>query len=243
MPVKFIDILGIRFMNGDVHDAIQLLDNGGVMVVPAAPALATIDMDPDYHQALKDSDFAIFDSGFLVLLLYLFRGIRVKKISGLLFLREFLSPSHNIIAKDLFLIDPNNEDSEANNRFLNTQGFHIESASQYIAPMYEADVLDTQLLNELNYRRPKYVLINLGGGVQEKLAVFLKKNLAYSPGIICTGAAIAFLTGRQANIPTLADRVYLGWMFRCISSPTRFIPRYLSGFRLIPVLFSHRDKS
>jgi len=240
MAKKFVEIRGITFLDGNAADAMQLLANGAVMVVPSAPGLATIDRDPDYYQALKESDFAIFDSGLLVLLLRLFKGMRVTKLSGLLFLREFLAASHQLPAGALFLVDPSAEDSDINRHYLATEGIAIEPADQYVAPMYGTDVTDQKLLERLNRQRPQYLLINLGGGVQEKLAWFLKQQLDYQPGIICTGAAIAFLTGRQANIPTIIDKLYLGWLFRCISSPSRFIPRYLAAFRLIPVLLFHR---
>lgn len=32
----------------------------------------------------------------------------------------------------------------------------------------------------------------------------------------------------QANIPTRADRLYLGWLFRILQSPKTFLPRYAS---------------
>ena len=37
-----------------------------------------------------------------------------------------------------------------------------------------------------------YILINLGSGIQEPLGLYLNENLNFKPGIICTGAAIAF---------------------------------------------------
>ncbi|MBW1700409.1 MAG: WecB/TagA/CpsF family glycosyltransferase [Deltaproteobacteria bacterium] len=68
----------------------------------------------------------------------------------------------------------------------------------------------------LEKRKPKYVLINIGGGTQEKLGLFLKKNLSYKPGIICNGAAIAFLTEKQVSIPTFFDAFYMGWLLKCL---------------------------
>jgi hypothetical protein len=39
-------------------------------------------------------------------------------------------------------------------------------------------------------------------------------------------ALATFLTGTQANIPTWADRLYLGWLLRIFQSPRTFLPRY-----------------
>ena len=56
------------------------------------------------------------------------------------------------------------------------------------------------------------------------------------PAILCTGAAIAFLTGGQATIPKWADRLYLGWLFRILQSPRKYFYRYLQAARLPFVL-------
>ncbi len=50
--------------------------------------------------------------------------------------------------------------------------------------------------------------------MQERLGYALRKQLSYKPAILCLGAAIAFLSGGQANIPNWADRLMLGWLFR-----------------------------
>jgi lipopolysaccharide/colanic/teichoic acid biosynthesis glycosyltransferase len=85
-------------------------------------------------------------------------------------------------------------------------------------------------------------MVGLGGGVQERLGLFLKQHLSYRPAIFCTGAAIAFLTGGQARIPVWADRLYLGWLLRIIDAPTKFHRRYWEAFRLAPVIWRYRDK-
>jgi len=80
--------------------------------------------------------------------------------------------------------------------------------------------------------KPRYIVINLGGGVQELLGSYLKFNLDYKPSIICSGAAIAFLTGQQAKIPLIFDKFYLGWLVRIIFNPSAFISRYIKAFKL-----------
>jgi len=242
MSARVVEVFGIEFLDGDFSDAAARLDQGGVMVVPSGPGLATIDRDADYYQALKDSDLALFDSGLLVLLLRVFKRIRVRKLSGLLFLREFLQALRTRDGVSLFLVDPSPTDSDINQVFLDSQGITVSDRDRYVAPMYGNEVVDEELLRQLELRRPDYVLINIGGGVQEKLAHFLQRELSFRPGILCTGAAIAFLTGRQAGIPSIADRLSLGWLVRCAGSPRQFIPRYWAALRLIPVFFRYADQ-
>ena len=82
----------------------------------------------------------------------------------------------------------------------------------------------------------------IGGGVQERLGYALKQQLSFRPGILCLGAAIAFLSGGQAAIPPWADRLMLGWLFRIVFSPRRYFPRYWAALKLIPLIFRYRDR-
>ncbi len=82
----------------------------------------------------------------------------------------------------------------------------------------------------------------LGGGTQERLGLYLKQHLAYRPAIHCIGAAIAFLSGDQVDIPVWGDRFYLGWLFRCLSDPKRFVPRYWGARKLIALMWRYRDR-
>lgn len=234
-------LFDIRFVDGSYPEIRQRLDQGGLMVAPAAPALATIKSDKRYYSALKQGDCVIFDSGLLCLLLRVIKGMRVRKLSGLAFLRGFLSDVSRCKPGELFLIDPDETNSMANHLLLRQSGYDIDRSHQYVAPMYEQGrVEDPLLLEALQRLQPRYIIVGLGGGVQEVLGAYLRTNLDYSPAILCTGAAMAFLTGSQASIPPILDRLYLGWLARCVSDPRRFVPRYWRGFKLVPMLI-HED--
>jgi N-acetylglucosaminyldiphosphoundecaprenol N-acetyl-beta-D-mannosaminyltransferase len=234
---EFIEIFGIKFLKGGYSSAVKILSKGGFMIVPSAPSLTIIKSDEYYFDSLKASDFAIADSGLMVLILKMFYKIHLEKLSGLAFLRLLFSDCSRAESPELFLVEPTEEDHDENQKYLNNIGVNYDSNYYYIAPIYKDNVIeDFDLLKRLEEQKPKTIIINLGGGVQEKLGYFLKTHLSYKPAIICTGAAIAFLSGRQANIPDWGDRLYLGWLFRCISNPRRFVPRYLSSIKLIFML-------
>ena len=77
-------ILGIHFFNGTVDEAVdEMSRNGGLLVVPAAPALVKISEDESYRRAVTLADMAIADSGAMVLLWKILTGRRVERISGL----------------------------------------------------------------------------------------------------------------------------------------------------------------
>lgn len=239
-----VKILGIPFYNGNVNGVIDCLrSSGGLLVVPSGPGLATIDKERDYYQSLLDSDFAIADSGYMALIWNIFHRNRINRISGLEFLRFFFEDQEVKKVDSLFLINPSAKEAESNKQYLKTKGFSVGDENSYQAPVYGDHITDTALLSQLEIVRPKFVIVNIGGGVQERLGAYLIRHLTFKPAIICTGAAIAFLTGHQATIPNWVDKLYLGWLFRCIQAPVRYVPRYLKAFKLIFLLVKYGEKS
>lgn len=242
--VSKIQILGISFINEPVQKVVDLLKDGGLLVVPAAPALVNIQTDQVYFEALKRADVVIADSGYMALLWNLFKKPRIIRISGLEFLRVFFTDSVVMASRKMLLVNPTPKEAKANIDYLNNNGFNIRPEQSYLAPMYDKNnVTDSTLLQLVEEQRPDYILINIGGGTQEKLGAWLQKNLSYKPAIICTGAAIAFLTGQQANIPHWADKLYLGWLMRCIANPKLYIPRYWNSFKLAGTLLRFGSNS
>ena len=70
--MKTYFILGIPFIDGYYFNTFKKLKRGGLMVVPSGPGLATIYNDLNYTEAVKNADFAIPDSGFMLFLCRLF---------------------------------------------------------------------------------------------------------------------------------------------------------------------------
>ncbi|MBL52032.1 MAG: hypothetical protein CMG57_08760 [Candidatus Marinimicrobia bacterium] len=237
-------MFGLDFINGGYSEAIKLLRQGKLMHVPSAPGLATINSDKRYAESLRKGDFAIPDSGYFVLLLKLVKNVKIKKYSGHKFLLQFFE-NEKLNKGDLFLIDPSSEESESNNRYLNAIGIPIDVSYHYVAPIYGVgEIEDKCLIDRINMlkKKPKYIMINLGSNVQEPLGCFLKEKLKFKVGIFGTGAAICFLTGTQASISPLVDNVGLGWFWRCLKNPTKFVPRYLKAIKLYRLTKTERTE-
>lgn len=223
---------------------LKLCAEGHFIVVPAAPALADLKTNSSYRESLEKSDFAITDSIFMVLLWKIFTGQSLARISGLKLLRGLLASDQLHQPGSSLWIMPSEAEREINLDWLNRNGYPVTREESHVAPMYpKGPISDPEILGWIEARKPPYIIINLGGGVQERLGYYLRQNLSYRPSIICVGAAVAFLTGVQANIPTWADKWGLGWFMRCLHEPRKFIPRYWKALQLIGILAKYRDKS
>ena len=223
----------IKFYSGNYDQIKKEFDKGGVLVAPAASALANIDTDKQYYSSLKKSKIAILDSGFFCILLRIFRFQKVKKLSGFLFLKTFLENFKN--QKKILFIDPSRKSNILNKKFLKSK--KIINFKTYIAPNYNKKFFDLKLLNLINKYKPKYIVINIGGGSQEPLAIYINKNIKYKASIMCTGAALAFMTGEQAPINKFIDKIYLGWLTRIIWNPKLYLGRILKSFKIIKFFF------
>ena len=233
-------ILGITFFNGTVDEAVDTMSaNGGLLVVPAAPALVKICDDVDYRRAVTSADMAIADSGAMVLFWKILTGRRVERISGLKYLKRLVARLASHPHERALWIVPSESAHQKAIGWLHSVNLNA-AADFYIAPRYAAQVRDAALVAEIDKQAPAHVVVGIGGGVQEKLGLFLKENLRARPAIHCIGAALGFLTGDQPPIPMWADRFYLGWFLRLLRQPRVFAPRYLSALKLPLLIFRYK---
>jgi exopolysaccharide biosynthesis WecB/TagA/CpsF family protein len=226
-------ILGIRFFNGNVDEAIALMfQHGGFLVAPSGTCFARLREDEMYRRAVFGADLAIADSGLMVVLWRLLQRAKVERISGLKYLKHLLQKLKGEGTEEVFWVLPNERARQKLFDWSRREKFPIHMENCYIAPCYELDVQDRSLRELIDQHRPAHVIVAIGSGTQEKLGYYLRENLSYRPAIHCTGAALGFITGDQISIPDWADRFYLGWCLRLIAAPHRFIPRLIRGFEL-----------
>lgn len=82
MP-SFQRILGIQFFTGSAEEAVQIGLQGGLVAVPAAPALVDLQINEPYREALFNADLTITDSAFMVLLWRILSGQKNRTGVGL----------------------------------------------------------------------------------------------------------------------------------------------------------------
>jgi UDP-N-acetyl-D-mannosaminuronic acid transferase (WecB/TagA/CpsF family) len=229
-------ILGIKFFQGDAAQAVDRVAGGGLVVVPAAPALKDLETNTDYRDALLNADLVITDSAFMVLVWNLLEGDSIRRLSGLRYLRELLERPAVREPGNCLWVMASESSARCNREWLASQGIEVPDECIYLAPIYRTPIEDPELVRRIEQIRPQHIILTVGGGTQEQLGLYLKRCLSYQATIHCIGAAIAFLSGDQVSIPAWADHLYLGWLFRSISEPRRYVPRYWDARKLFQLL-------
>jgi UDP-N-acetyl-D-mannosaminuronic acid transferase (WecB/TagA/CpsF family) len=207
---NFRTILGVRFFAGTAPEAVQLGLRGGLVVAPSAPVLVTMAEEAGTRAALQRSRLALTDSGLMVLLWNLLQRDRVVRVSGLEYLVRLLEEPELREPGAMFWIMPHEKALARCLAWLRERGYPVGREQFYLAPLYPAGELRDEAL--------------LG---------------AIAPGIHCIGAAIGFLSGDQVHIPMWADRWRLGWLFRFLSAPLQFAPRYWKARRLVGLMLRY----
>ncbi len=229
-------ILGIPFFNGTPTEAVErVLARGGLVVAPSGTCFERLVRDADYRRAVTSADIALADSGFMVLLWRFLRRRHVRRISGYAYLQHLFADARFQQSSIVWVL-PHDRARQKLLHWATTPGaVRIRPEQCYLAPMYDADVRDEQLLGLIGAAGAQHVVIAVGAGPQEKLGWYLRENSAPGVAIHCTGGALGFITGDQVRVPGWADRLFLGWFFRLLTQPRVFVPRLWRG-RVLPWL-------
>lgn len=246
--------LGIPLWNGTAEALLNEADRlGGLLTVPSAPSLADMSRDPFLRKAYVRSDWAVMDGGYVALVLRLVFRRHWPRISGLQLLEKLLGANGHARVLDfenrrVLWVMPSSDEEKRVKVLLDKLGLPTERQEFYQAPFYrtDADYDDEALADKVARFAPDWVVLGIGGGKQEKLGYRLREklrdgNTPTMPVILCTGGAIAFLSGGQVKIPSWADRMYLGWLLRIIDDPKTFGKRYWNaGWQFPQLLWTER---
>jgi UDP-N-acetyl-D-mannosaminuronic acid transferase (WecB/TagA/CpsF family) len=237
-----VTILGVDFFLGSAEKAVERMSRGGLLVVPAAPALKDLQTNAGYREALLNADMALTDSAFMVLIWDYLQKDSIRRLSGLEYLRELLRREDVCRPGNCLWLMASPASAKLNLAWLAEQGIQVPNECAYMAPMYGKEMVDASLIELIERLHPQHIIVTIGGGTQERLGLYLKRNLSYLPAIHCIGAAIAFLSGDQVHIPVWADKLYIGWLFRALSEPRRYVPRYWEARKLFGLIRRYRDR-
>jgi N-acetylglucosaminyldiphosphoundecaprenol N-acetyl-beta-D-mannosaminyltransferase len=204
-----------------------------ILVTPNAGHLSNIFDTPELSEIYSTAELSLIDGWPIAVAAKNASKSKITRVTGSDLLPELFTQ----LTKDvrIGIIGGDNElliRKSLEKRFpeLNIQ---IVDTSQWTNSVY-----DVRRLRELvQYNALSIVLLCLGHPKQELLAKELK-NYDWAGSrpdwIMCVGATIDFLTGKQKRAPKVFQKVGLEWFFRLVTNPKKFLQRYINA--LIPSL-------
>ena len=140
-------ILGLRFFNGDVDEAVAFMHrHGGYLVAPSGTCFTRLREDEPYRRAMLSADLAIADSGLMVGLWRLLRCENVHRISGFKYLRHLLRNLIGAGNREVFWVLPTEPARQNLLDWSRREAFSINKDNCYVAPRYGLEVDDPDLL-------------------------------------------------------------------------------------------------
>ena len=133
---------------------------GGLVVVPAAPALVELQTNEQYREAVYHADLAITDSGLMVLIWQMLTGKKLARVSGLKYLKLLFELKALQSREAVLWIMPNAAARDQNLAWLRSQSYDFTEEDCYLAPNYSGGgivIKDDALLAMVAKRRPKHI--------------------------------------------------------------------------------------
>jgi UDP-N-acetyl-D-mannosaminuronic acid transferase (WecB/TagA/CpsF family) len=240
--MSYAKILGVQFFCRPVSQAVDhFLAIGGLLVVPASPALTKLRYSDHYRKALFGADLALLDSGLVVTAWKIMTGRAVSRISGTRYLQTLSRHAGFRCSPDVLWIVSSEALAQRARGWLNNQGYEEKQHRFHICSA--AHIGDHELLLKIEQHRPPHIIVATSGGTQEKLGLYLRDYLLYRPCIHCVGNGLAFLTGLEKPIPKWAETARLGWFFRLVAQPRMILPRIGIAIAVLSLLFRNRSEA
>ena len=244
-PSAYQQILGIRFFVGSADEAVQIGMGGGLVVVPAAPALVDLETDEFYREALLHADLALTDSGLMVLLWRILAAKNISRVSGLKYLKLLFDKKALQPRESVLWVMPNAAARGQNLAWLRSQGYDFTEANCYLAPNYPpGQIKDDALVALVTERKPRHIVVCIGGGTQERLGLMLKRASGF-PSQHPLHWGRHWILDWQPGPHSWLGRQIFSWLAfpRCLSEPGKFVPRYWKACKLVPMMVRYRDKA
>jgi N-acetylglucosaminyldiphosphoundecaprenol N-acetyl-beta-D-mannosaminyltransferase len=197
--------------------------------------------DGSLHSAFAGAAFVVADGRPLVWMARL-RGVMLPLITG----SDLLVPLCQAAAREkrsVFFFGTTFDALTECARRLYTSIDGLEISGVYAPPFgFKQDPSERQFAEDaIKAAAPDIVFVALGLPKQE---IWARDNAAkLNAQVICVGAAIDFIAGKQRRAPQGIRRVGFEWLWRALTEPRRLFARYTIMLYWLPVLVAKELKS
>ncbi|TPV53848.1 WecB/TagA/CpsF family glycosyltransferase [Aestuariibacter sp. GS-14] len=194
-----------------------------VIVTPNVDHYVRISKSTTIKELYSSADFCINDSRVMAILVKVILNKNISVITGSDITSMILRRGDFTSFKILIVGAPDPMFSQIHQGLnsMNTNISHVCPSFGFIDKPDEVDSISDIIVQE----NADILFLALGSPQQEFLAHFIKPRL--KKGIIlCVGASIDYLTGKEKRAPKFIQAMYLEWLFRFAQSPIKRFRRY-----------------
>lgn len=206
----------------------------GYVVTPNADHVIRFYDDPSFRATYAGAEFALSDSRFLSYVLKLTKGLNVPVCTGSDLTAQLIARVAQPHDRLVLIGGSTEQAATLTQKFGFTDLRHVNPPMGFIRdPAAVAEVLDF-----IEQQSPfRFCLLAFGCPQQEIIAQKLKQRGVARGLVLCIGASVDFMTGKEKRAPRLLQQLGLEWAFRLAQSPRRLFKRYvIRGPRVFNVL-------
>lgn len=219
-----IDVLGIKFDNVNMEEAIQrceefLKENSGNLIVTPNPEIVMKAKDSQEFKDIINSAELVIPDGIGIIKAGNILGTPLKeRVAGFDLICNLIEKYQN---------------GEKSFYFWGSKPGYAEEAKKNLEEKYpQIKILGTHtgyfkpeeeesIINEIRNLNPDILLVGTGAPKQEKIINKYKGEGFFKIGIGC-GGSIDVLAGKVKRAPKLFIKLHLEWFYRLLKEPTRF---------------------
>lgn len=226
---RHFDIFGISLLNNDLGYLLAFIEqsleqNKRVsFATPNIDHFVRIEKSAKVKRVYQSIDYCVNDSRIFSLIIKFLFGTTVKTVTGS-DLTAYLFNSDVIKNKRITIVGSNEEEIRRLSNIYNLDlGLisHVNPCMNFI----NDDLEVKRTLEFVVNSKPALVFLAVGSPQQEILAANIQKEIAQGV-ILCIGASIDYLTGKERRAPRFLQVMHLEWLFRFAQAPVKRFKRY-----------------
>lgn len=222
-------LLGLNYSNVGIIKHVETIHasvNNRLLVsyfTPNIDHIVRIQKDSDLLEVYKRASFCLNDSRVLSLFVKYLFGINFPATPGSdltyqLFCSDF------IVDKKIAIIG---SDSNSVNILLSRFKLNRDNVLHYAPKMnFINDSREFNITTDFIQNSGRDIIFLAVGSPQQELVADYLMNSLDSGVILCVGASIDYLTGKETRAPKFIQGMYLEWLFRFAQSPIKRFRRY-----------------
>lgn len=226
---KHFDIFGLSLLDSELPEIAKLIESSLSREVSVSFATPNVDhfvrIEKSEHvkKVYQDINYCINDSRIFSLITKFIFGATIKTVTGS-DLTAYLFQSQLIRNKRITIIGSGKREID---RLIQVYKLdlmnisHFNPAMNFIHDDFEVERTIDFAVNS----KPDLLFLAVGSPQQEVIATKIQKKIGRGV-ILCVGASIDYLTGKERRAPRVLQKMYLEWLFRFVQSPVKRFKRY-----------------
>ena len=178
----------------------------------------------------------------MVILWNLIQRDRIPKLSGLRYLRALLDRDQFRTQGASFWAMPNPAAAGRNVAWLRKNGIHLTGDDVYLAPMYGPNLEDRELLRQLSSAAQGTSFSASAAALRSGSASISNSTCPTAPPFTALAPPSPSSPATRSTSPVWVDHAGLGWLWRSLSAPSVYGPRYWDARHLAPLIIRFRDR-